>query len=99
MLPVHPIIGSSLEFVGSLQGKKWQAFLKQISILWIIIKSTDVFKNIMKYEKMYSPEPFGFWFGPVFVVVLSKPEDLQVIISKHYCSLKFKLFLCIIQVL
>lgn len=44
--------------------------------------STEVLKNIMRYEKKFFPEPIGVWLDPTFIVLLSKPENVQVVILK-----------------
>jgi len=44
---------------------------------------SDKMEKWFKFGRNYGIEPFKFWFGPYFTVVLSKPEDMQVKIIPH----------------
>lgn len=46
-------------------------------IFWY--SSETILNNIVDVAKEYNLEPFKIWLGPYFGVVISKPEDLQVI--------------------
>jgi len=43
-----------------------------------VLISSEMMSRIIDYEKDYNLEPFSAWIGPYFVVVIVKPEDLQV---------------------
>ncbi|XP_060860449.1 cytochrome P450 4C1-like [Metopolophium dirhodum] len=40
-----------------------------------------IMSRILDYEKDYNLEPFRAWLGPYFVVIIIKPEDLQIVLN------------------
>lgn len=46
----------------------------------ILLYFSEMMNKIIKLAKEYGPQPFKVWLGSELVIVMSKPEDLQVII-------------------
>jgi len=78
-LSSYPFIGSGFEFIGTPQRKKnnnnSKTMRKKILLLFSFSEVMDsVFKMFNGFE------PRKLWLGSYFLVTISKPEDLQVII-------------------
>ncbi|XP_029344292.1 cytochrome P450 4C1-like isoform X2 [Acyrthosiphon pisum] len=48
---------------------------------FIGLTSEQIVSRILDYVKDYNLEPFKFWMGPYFGVVIVKPEDLQIVLN------------------
>jgi len=80
----YPIIGVGYQFIGSTsQRKKYRnIFLRNklnVTPMCIILCFLEIMNRIIEYVKDYDVEPFRVWLGPYFTVIITKPEDLQVL--------------------
>jgi len=41
---------------------------------------SEIMSKIIDYTRDYNLEPYKLWLGPYFIVVIVKPEDVQVIL-------------------
>lgn len=41
---------------------------------------SEVYRNLLEMCENYGPEPIKLWFGYSLGIILTKPEDIQVII-------------------
>jgi len=80
----YPIIGGGYQFIGlTSERKKYRnIFLNnklKVTSMYIILCFLEIMSKIIEYEKDYNDQPFRVWLGPYFAVIITKPEDVQVI--------------------
>lgn len=47
--------------------------------------SNEAILNVMTYLTTNWPTPLRFWLGPKYFVLVTKPEDVQVVLTSQHC--------------
>ncbi|XP_050525046.1 cytochrome P450 4C1-like isoform X2 [Daktulosphaira vitifoliae] len=74
----YPLIGSGLEFTGTLQ---------------------QIMDKIIQLTEKFGSEPFKVWLGSTLAVMLTKPEDLEIIFNSSKALKKDEIYNFLINIL
>lgn len=47
--------------------------------------SNEAILNVMTYLTTNWPTPLRFWLGPKFFVLVTRPEDIQAVLTSQHC--------------
>ncbi|RZC35262.1 p450 domain containing protein, partial [Asbolus verrucosus] len=74
--PAFPLIGSAFYFYGGTQSTQ----VKSLNLLMNSNPVSEIFETAMRIAEKYKPL-FKFWCGTKFVVIITDPEDVKIILN------------------